>query len=52
MIDAYDKLKDFTRNNENMTIERFQKFIDDLNIDKSVKDELYSIELTNYTGLC
>ena len=52
MIDAYDKLKDFTRNNENMTIEQFQKFIDDLNIDKSVKDELYSIELTNYTGLC
>jgi len=35
-----------------MTIEQFQKFIDDLNIDKSIKDELYSIELTNYTGLC
>ena len=52
MVDAYDKFKDFTRKNDNLNIEDFKNFINTLNISDEIKEELYSINLTNYTGIC
>jgi len=52
MNDAYDKLKNFTRNNNNITIKDFQLFFETLDITDSIKCELYNINLTNYIGLC
>ena len=52
MIDAYDKLKNFTRNNSNITIEDFKEYINTLDINDKIKEELYNISLTNYVGIC
>jgi len=52
MNDAFDKLKKFTRNNNNITIEDFQSFFETLDINDSIKYELYNINITNYIGLC
>jgi adenylosuccinate lyase len=52
MNDAYDKLKDFTRNNDNITIEKFHSFFETLDINETIKNELHNITITNYTGLC
>ena len=52
MVDAYDKFKDFTRKNDNLNIEDFKNYIKTLNISDEIKEELYSINLTNYTGIC
>lgn len=52
MNDAYDKLKDFTRNNDKITIENFHSFFETLDINDSIQTELHNITITNYTGLC
>ncbi len=52
MNDAYDKLKDFTRNNDNITLEKFHSFFETLDINEIIKNELHNINITNYTGLC
>jgi adenylosuccinate lyase len=52
MIDAYDKLKDFTRTNENITIENFHTFFETLNISDIIINELHQVNSTNYIGLC
>lgn len=50
---AYDKLKEFTRVNASgeITIEDMHTFINNLDIDNTVKTELYNISVTNYTGI-
>lgn len=50
---AYDKLKDFTRVNTSceITIEDMRSFINTLDIDDTIKTELYNISVSNYTGL-
>ena len=52
MIDAYDKLKDFTRDNNNKTIEDFKTFIMGLDIKNNIKEECYNVTLSGYIGLC
>lgn len=48
--DAYELLKDFTRNNP-VTFLTITQFICDLNVDKSVKNELLKITPFNYVGV-
>lgn len=47
----YEKLKDLTRGNEKLTKEHLKTFIQNLNIDKKVKEELLKITPQNYTGI-
>ena len=48
--DAYEILKDFTRNNQ-VTFLTITQFICDLDVDKSIKDELFKITPFNYVGV-
>lgn len=50
---AYDKLKEFTRVNASgdITIEDMHTFINNLDIDDTIKTELYNISVINYTGI-
>ena len=48
--DAYEMLKDFTRNNQ-VTFLTITQFICDLNVDKNIKDELFKITPFNYVGV-
>ena len=50
---AYDKLKEFTRVNASseITIEEMHSFIANLDINLNVKQEMYNITVTNYTGI-
>ena len=52
MNDAYDKLKDFTRNNHDITLEHFHSFFETLDINGTIKNELHNINIMNYTGVC
>lgn len=47
----YEALKELTRTNQKITSEVFEKFIDNLNIDDKVKNELKRITPFNYTGI-
>lgn len=47
----YEALKGLTRTNEDITKESISNFIDTLEIDKSIKDELKAITPSNYTGI-
>jgi len=47
----YEALKKLTRNNKNVTQHDFLKFIDELDIDSRVKNELKSITPFNYLGV-
>ncbi len=47
----YELLKDFTRKNTRLTKEDFIEFIDQLDIETSVKEKLKKINPWNYTGL-
>lgn len=49
--DAYDLLKTITRGNKNITKEDLNNFIENLNIDNKIKEELKAITPFNYTGL-
>ncbi len=52
MNDAYDKLKNLTRNNDNITMNDFLMFFETLNISDNIKYELSNIDIINYIGLC
>jgi len=47
----YEALLDLTRKNEKINKERIQVFIDNLNVDEAIKDELRKITPFNYTGV-
>ena len=47
----YEALKDLTRKNEVIDKQAIHNFIDELNVDKSVKKELKQITPQNYTGI-
>lgn len=47
----YEALKNITRTNEAITRESIRQFIDELNIDEQVKEELRRITPRNYTGI-
>ena len=47
----YEKLKDFTRKNDKVDKETIHKFIEQLDISRSVKDELKKISPKYYTGI-
>lgn len=47
----YEALKALTRTNEKMTADTIRRFIDELNVNDSVKAELRAITPLNYTGL-
>jgi adenylosuccinate lyase len=49
--DPFEALKELTRTNKNITREILHSFIETLNIDKQVKDELKRITPENYTGI-
>ncbi len=48
--DPYNALKSFTRKNKKITKKDFMEFIDNLNVDNSVKEELRKISPENYIG--
>ena len=52
MNDAYDKLKNLTRNNNNITMKDFLIFFETLDISDNIKYELSNIDIINYIGLC
>ena len=47
----YEALKALNRTNEKMTADTIRRFIDELNVNDSVKTELRAITPLNYTGL-
>jgi adenylosuccinate lyase len=47
----YEALKALTRTNEKITSSSIKRFIDELNVDQKVKDELKKITPHNYTGI-
>ena len=47
----YEKMKDLTRGNHKIDKDSLHKFIDKLDIDKSIKNELKQISPYNYTGI-
>jgi len=49
--DPYEALKDLTRTNEAITEQSIRKFIDTLDIDEQIKEELRAITPHNYTGV-
>jgi adenylosuccinate lyase len=49
--DPYEALKELTRTNKNISKEILHGFIDTLNIDTKVKEELKRITPENYTGI-
>ena len=48
--DAYEKLKNLTRNNSQLTKELLDEFIDTLEVKQNIKKELKSITVKNYIG--
>ena len=51
VLDAYEQLKELTRTGNRMSGETYKQFIDGLDVEESVKKELYSITPSNYTGI-
>jgi len=49
--DPYNALKGLTRKNEQITVRTIQEFIETLDVDDTVKDELRRITPRNYTGV-
>jgi adenylosuccinate lyase len=47
----YETLKELTRNNQKISQESLEKFINELKVNQSVKDELKAITPFNYTGV-
>ena len=48
--EAYDKLKDFCRNNDKKDLIDMNNFIQELDIDEEIKDELNELNMENYIG--
>jgi len=49
--EPYEALKEITRNNKGVTKEDIEGFIENLDLDESVKKELKNLTPFNYTGL-
>ncbi len=47
---AYEQLKALTRKNENIAKEDLKIFIEQLNVEQHIKEELFKLDATNYTG--
>ncbi|MEN8787395.1 MAG: adenylosuccinate lyase [Flavobacteriales bacterium] len=47
----YEKLKELTRNNDKMTQESIQEFIQNLDVSEEIKEELMMISPHTYTGI-
>lgn len=47
----YEALKDLTRTNEPINAETIARFVENLNVDENVKEELKNISPLNYTGV-
>ncbi len=47
----YEALKNLTRSNKKINKEVFEKFIDELDVDNNIKEELKNITPNNYTGI-
>ena len=47
---AYEKLKDFSRNNNNITLKDIHNFVNKLDINQNIKEEINKISLETYTG--
>ena len=50
IYNSYELCKDLTRNNDLITKEIINDFIKNLNIEKKIKDELYTINIETYIG--
>jgi len=50
ITNSYELCKNLTRNNEIVTMRQIKNFIKDLNVEQYIKDELYAINVENYTG--
>lgn len=50
ITNAYELCKDFTRNNQTITMKHITQFIKNLDIDEYIKNELYNISVLNYIG--
>ena len=48
---SYEALKEITRNNKGVTKADIEGFIENLDLDESVKKELKNLTPFNYTGL-
>lgn len=49
--DPYEALKELTRTNKKIDKEVFERFINELDIDNNIKEELKNITPNNYTGI-
>ena len=49
--DAYERLKDLTRGAEELTVEDVRAFVDELDVDESVREELRALEPATYVGV-
>jgi len=47
----YEKLRDFTRKNENISAESIRDFVNDLDMPQEIKNEILKITPENYTGV-
>ncbi len=47
---AYDKLKDFCRNNDKKDIFDIKNFIQNLDVEEHIKEELNNLDINNYIG--
>ena len=47
-MDAYEQLKAFSRNNEKMTKDQVDQFIDSLDVNEKIKEELRQLDVTTY----
>ena len=51
VLDAYEQLKELTRTGSKMSGDTYKQFIDGLDVEESVKRELFSITPSNYIGI-
>ena len=47
----YEKLRDLTRKNENISAESIRDFVNDLDVPQEIKKEILKITPENYTGV-
>ena len=47
---AYDKLKDFCRNNDKKDMFDIKTFIENLDVEEHIKEELNNLDINNYIG--
>jgi len=50
-LDAYEKLKNLSRNNEKLSYSQLNKFIQSLEVNEDTREQLYSLTPFNYVGI-